>query len=266
MAANRYTRILERIFFANYKEGEESVYFLREEIESAATDLGIKLPKNLGDLIYTFRFRAEIPESIRAKAPPGKSWVIKLSGKSQYKLVAERQWAISPNPGMLRTKVPDATPGIIARYALDDEQALLALIRYNRLVDIFTGVASSSLQNHLRTTVEGIGQVEVDELYVGIDKHGAHHVFPIQAKGGRDRLSTVQIEQDLALCAEKFPRLICRPLGTQFLPDGGIAIMEFAQTAEGLRLVTERHYQLAPINTLSDKEVEFYRSLSNSTG
>ncbi len=41
-------------------------------------------------------------------------------------------------------------------------------------------------------------------------------MFPVQAKGGRDRMSTVQIEQDIALCAEKFPRLVCRPLGAQF--------------------------------------------------
>jgi hypothetical protein len=45
-------------------------------------------------------------------------------------------------------------------------------MRYNRLLDIFTGVACYSLQNHLRTTVPDVGQVETDELYVGVDKNG----------------------------------------------------------------------------------------------
>jgi hypothetical protein len=54
---------------------------------------------------------------------------------------------------MASTKVPDSTPGVVAKYALSAEQALLAKVRYNRLVDIFTGVACSSLQNHLRTTL-----------------------------------------------------------------------------------------------------------------
>lgn len=71
---------------------------------------------------------------------------------------------------MTATKVPDATPGIVAKYAFNDEQALLAKVRYNRLVDIFTGVTCYSLQNHLRTTVSEIGQVETDEIYVG-EKH-----------------------------------------------------------------------------------------------
>ena len=264
MTPNRYTQILEKIFFAHYKKGDALVAFAREEIEHAATELGIKLPKNLGDLIYSFRFRTELPASILAVAPEGKTWVIKLAGKSQYKFVAERQWIIQPNPGLMRVKIPDSTPGVIARYALDDEQALLALVRYNRLVDVFSGVASYSLQNHLRTTVEEIGQVEVDELYVGLDRRGAHYVFPVQAKGGRDRMSLVQIEQDMALCAQKFPNLICRPLGAQFLPDGGIAIMEFAITDEGIRLASERHYQLVPKDSLTDQDIELYRSTSET--
>jgi len=41
-------------------------------------------------------------------------------------------------------------------YALGDEQALLAKLRYNRLLDIFTGVVCYSLQNHLRTNVPGM--------------------------------------------------------------------------------------------------------------
>ena len=53
---------------------------------------------------------------------------------------------------------------------MNDEQALLAKIRYNRLIDIFTGITCYSLQNHLRTTVPNIGQVEIDEIYIGIDK------------------------------------------------------------------------------------------------
>lgn len=264
MTPNRYTQILEKIFFAHYKKGDALVAFAREEIEHAATELGIKLPKNLGDLIYSFRFRTELPESILAVAPEGKTWVIKLAGKSQYKFVAERQWIIQPNLGLMRVKIPDSTPGVIARYALDDEQALLALVRYNRLVDVFSGVASYSLQNHLRTTVEEIGQVEVDELYVGLDRRGAHYVFPVQAKGGRDRMSLVQIEQDMALCAQKFPNLICRPLGAQFLPDGGIAIMEFTITDEGIRLAAERHYQLVPKDSLTDQDIELYRSTNET--
>lgn len=84
---------------------------------------------------------------------------------------------------MAETKVPDAPPGVIAMYSLNDEQALLAKLRYNRLVDIFTRVTCYSLQNHLRTAVPKLGQVETDEIYIGVDRRGAHYIFPVQAKG-----------------------------------------------------------------------------------
>lgn len=238
MSQNLYCQIIEKVFFAHYKVGEQSLSFARNEIVEVAASLGVQ-PKNVGDVIYNFRFRNDLPESIRNTAPEGRAWVIKLAGKASYKFVAEPPWVIQANPALMRIKIPDSTPGIIARYALTDEQALLALVRYNRLVDIYAGVASYSLQNHLRTTVADIGQVEVDELYVGLDRRGAHYVFPIQAKGGKDRLSIVQIEQDIKLCAEKFPGLICRPIGTQFLRDGGIALMEFTQTEEGIIAIVQ---------------------------
>ena len=89
-------------------------------------------------------------------------------------------------------------------YALGDEQALLSRVRYNRLIDIFTGITCYSLQNHLRSAVKSIGQVETDELYVGVDTKGCQYIIPVQAKGGKDELNIVQIEQDVALCESKF--------------------------------------------------------------
>lgn len=205
---NRYAQIIERIFLARHTAGATEVEFERAEMERVASELAIKLPKNFGDLIYSFRYRAELPESITSRAPAGKQWIIRPAGRSKYRFVAATLSEIIPNPNLAETKVPDATPGVISMYALTDEQALLAKVRYNRLVDLFMGVTCYALQSHLRTSVADVGQVETDELYVDIDRRGTHHIFPVQAKGGNDRLSVVQIEQDFALCAAKFPDLL----------------------------------------------------------
>ena len=148
---------------------------------------------------------------------------------------------------------------MIERYAFDDEQALLARVRYNRLIDIFIGIACWSLQNHLRTTVAGVGQVETDEVYVGVDKQGCHYVIPVQAKGGSDKLSRVQIEQDMALCADKMPSLVCRAVGTQSMEDEGIAMFEFERTGDDVTIVTERHYELVPPEAVTSDDLVKYR-------
>ena len=164
---------------------------------------------------------------------------------------------------MTATKVPDSTPGVIAKYALSDEQALLAKLRYNRLIDIFLGIACYSLQNHLRTTAPNMGQVETDELYVGVDRRGSHYVVPVQAKGGRDRLSIVQIEQDVAVCASKFPSLICRPVAAQFMKEDVIALFEFEQSEDGLGVLMEKHYKLVPPEEVTESDLDLYRSRSS---
>ena len=110
--------------------------------------------------------QTSLPKTITEKALDGYEWIIRAAGRAQYKFVLTKEANFAPNPNLAKTKILDATPGIVSRYSFDDEQALLARIRYNRLLDIFTGVTCYSLQNHLRTTVPNVGQVETDEIYV----------------------------------------------------------------------------------------------------
>lgn len=255
---NRYAKILEAIFKNHFKKGASEVYFERTEFSQVADKLGITLPKNLGDVLYSFRYRTILPKSITSKAPKGSEWIIRPAGKGKYKLVAVRQSNVAPSSVLAETKIPDATPGVITKYSMNDEQSLLAKLRYNRLIDIFTGLACYSLQNHLRTTLRDGSQVETDEIYIGLDKRGAHYVLPVQAKGGKDKIGIVQIEQDFELCALKFPQLICRPVAAQFMEDNLIALFEFEASKAGIKVTSEKHYRLVKPDELSPEEIQGY--------
>lgn len=259
---NRYRKIIEQIFFQNFKTGNTKVAFTRDEISMVAKKLKIRLAKNPGDVVYTFRYRASLPQSIISMAPKGTEWIIRPIGQAQYSFEAVPITAIGPSKHLAETKIPNATPGIITQYALSDEQALLAILRYNRLIDIFTGVTCYSLQSHLRTNVPQMGQIETDEVYVGLDRRGAHYVFPVQAKGGKDRLGVVQIEQDIALCSLKFPDLICRPIAAQFLDDDVIALFELERTKTSIKVSLEKHYRLVQPNEMTAEDLESYRKRS----
>ncbi|MCY4363789.1 MAG: endonuclease [Gammaproteobacteria bacterium] len=258
-AGNRYSKLIEYIFLENYRSEAQEVNFRREDLVSAAKELDIALPKNLGDVIYSFRYRTALPESIRELAPDGLEWVIRSVGQAKYKFSLTAMPHIVPNSLLAEIKIPDATPGIITRYALNDEQALLAKIRYNRLIDIFTGVTCYSLQNHLRTTVPDMGQVETDEVYIGVNKHGAQYVFPVQAKGRSDQLGIIQVEQDFALCAAKFPQLVCRPVAAQFMEDNLIALFIFETGEKGVVINEEKHYRLVSPEEMTDEDLDKYR-------
>jgi len=257
---SRYNSLIEEIFWQNYKKGNKRVEFIRTDLEDAAIKLKIKLPKNLGDVIYSFKFRADLPKSITDTAEDSLEWVIKNIGRAKYAFEQVRFARITPDPMMATIKIPDATPAIVGRYALADEQALLTKLRYNRLIDIFTGVTSFSLQNHLRTTVPNVGQVETDELYVGVDKMGRQFIFPVQAKGGSDEIGTVQIEQDILLCQHKYPELICRPIAAQFTDSNRIAIFEFKLEDGHVRKVGEKQYLLVGQDEITEDELKNYNN------
>ena len=265
-SSNRYQALIESIFLKKHHKGDKIVAFTREELLDAVNELGIKVPKNPGDIIYSVRYRTSLPEAILKTEPKGKEWIIEGAGRSKYEFRLVPINRIEPNTNLLTIKIPDATPEIVTSHSLSDEQALLARIRYNRLIDTFLGITTYSLQNHLRTTVKEIGQIEIDEIYAGVDRHGCQYILPVQAKGGSDQLSTVQTKQDLACCAEKYPNLSCRPISAQFLEDNKIALFELCLDSEGLvRIRDERHYQLVPAAAIADKELALYRESSKES-
>lgn len=196
---------------------------------------------------------------MRATQREGKEWIIDGAGRSKYAFKLVKINRITPNTDLITIKIPDATPEIVSQYALTDEQALLAKVRYNRLVDLFLGVTSYSLQNHLRTTVRNVGQIEIDEIYVGVDQNGVQYVVPVQAKGGNDQLAVVQTRQDILCCAEKYPNLFCRAVSTQFMLDDLIAMFELTVQDDQIRLIQERHYKLVPRDQISAADIDQYR-------
>jgi hypothetical protein len=256
---NRYAALIEKIFFDHWRKGSVEFLFARNELQICAKQLQIKLPDNLGDVIYSFRFRSQLPQKILETQPEGKEWRIELAGKSRYRFVLGQAQRILPRQDLLEISIPNATPELIGCYALDDEQALLAIVRYNRLLDIFLGITTYSLQSHLRTTVKEVGQIEIDELYVGVDKHGCHYVIPVQAKGGSDQISGVQTKQDIRACTEKFPGIRCCPISVQFIQRDVVAMFLLAADGDGIKVVEERHYKLVPADDLDRKAITAYR-------
>ena len=255
---NRYNAIIEKLFFNHYDGLKTSFEFVRPEIKTVADELKIDLPDNIGDVIYTFRFRAPLPLSILETQTEEKEWVIELAGRARYRFKLVKINRIVPREDLIKIDIPDATPELIRAYSLDDEQALLAIVRYNRLIDTFLGLTTYSLQNHLRTTVKGTGQIEIDELYVGIDKRGCHYVIPVQAKGGKDQIGIVQVAQDIKFVDQKFPGMRCRAIAAQFMNEGVIALFELTLQDGEMRVVDEKHYRLVPAASLDQNAIKNY--------
>lgn len=245
MPKGMYVAIMESLFFEKYADGVEEIEFTRDDIIEHAARVGFARPKNLGDLVYSFRYRATMPDSITNTAPTGFSWIIIGIGDAQYKFVLSRNTNIMPNTALRPVLVPNNTPEILTLYSLSDEQSLLSKVRYNRILDLFLGVVAYSMQNHLRTKVDEIGQIEIDELYIAVNKIGQHFIIPVQAKVGNDKIGVVQLYQDIQFCKKRFPDLICVPIAVHFDAErNGICMFRLALEDFAVQIVEEKHYRL----------------------
>ena len=102
-----YNRIIERVFLDRFQPGDSEVELVREDLIDVTTDLGVPVPKNLGDVLYTFRYRRPLPKGILETAPPGKEWTIRGAGQSVYTFRLVTVNRIVPNPALMTIKIPD---------------------------------------------------------------------------------------------------------------------------------------------------------------
>lgn len=178
-------KVIINVFKKRYRKGATTIPFSMDDIRDAIKAVSRENPayqeNNVADVRYQYTSgRRSLPKEIDTLGP----WMIEGRGKANYAFVRLKespQVKISSDLHVIL--LPDATPEIVMEYAGSDEQGILAKLRYNRILDIFLGVTCYHLQNHWRTSVKNKGQLEVDDLYVGLDVDGKQYVVPIEAKG-----------------------------------------------------------------------------------
>ncbi|MCC7206012.1 MAG: hypothetical protein IT323_01810 [Anaerolineae bacterium] len=242
-----YDRIIESVFHtlvASSPQSEDVFSFTLDDVTSAAQRLGIAL-RNRPDVVYTYRTgRASLPQSILGAG----HWAIQAGRKGYYQFVRLSRSPYVDIPADLAIiRLLDSTPQLVLKFQGADEQAVLARIRYNRLVDIFTSLTAYHIQGHFRTALSQSGQVEIDDLYMGLDAGGKAYVVPIEAKsaGTRERLGVVQVTQLVQFAHRRFPGLPVRPVGVKVL-DGSYVFLEFNETENMNDVATTayRRYEL----------------------
>ncbi|MCX6687059.1 MAG: hypothetical protein NT112_01540 [Methanoregula sp.] len=199
---SEYDKVIEALFLKKFDEAHNpdviELDFFKDELTDIAKTMNIVI-RNFPDVTYTYRTRGEMPESILQKG----NWIIKQKGKSNYAFIKTRRPAF--------IQIPEAA------------------IRYNRLVDIFTEITCFHLQSHIRTTIEGEGQIEIDDMYVGIDHDGKEYILPLEAKSPdpRDKLGWIQVTNLVKFSHQYFPRLKCRPICAKPIDRNTVYLIEF---------------------------------------
>jgi len=223
---SQYDEVILEVFLNHYQEGTDYLVFRKDELEETCRKRGIVV-RNIPDIIYTYRARRMLPDRILAAG----HWAIESIGRGLYafRLLRNPPHFEIPFGDYAPIDIYNAIPEVVEGLLRQDEQSLLTRLLYNRLVDIFTGLTCFHIQNHYRSFVADIGEVELDALYVGVDKTGALSVLPIEAKSHAESemIGRVQVSQMAKLVRQDFPELHRRLLAVKALADGTIAMVEF---------------------------------------
>jgi hypothetical protein len=254
-----YVPILREIVRRKYTPGTQRIEFTKQEVEDVAARLGLKLG-NAADVIYRMRSRTRLPDDILDLG----FTILRGVGRGRYVLEVGGE-ALVHLPEHNVFEHNDQTPLPVRRLLPEnlaelDEQGLLTIVSYCKLLDHFTGLTVYRLRSHVRKSVPGVGQAELDEIDVGIALRDDDTpvVFPIEAKAADEVINRVQIASAVAYCETYFVGHEIRPIVVKLTYDGVLHFLEFRATTSlpGLRILSSHGYRL----NLSPKQRDLIRA------
>lgn len=248
-----YVPVILKLFRDRWRPGASTVVFSLDDVRTAVEAVRAVSDnpdaissRNPADVIYRMRSRTKLPDEILAKG----FHVLRAVGRGRYQFekassgimevpVCELTPAIDQTPMPVRRLLPETMAEM-------DEQALLSVVGYCQLLDHFTGMKVYRLRSHVRKSVPGIGQAELDAIDVGIASgdDDIPVVFPIEAKAVSDELNRVQIFNMIQYAAHYFPGLKVRPLALKVDFQSAVHLLEFNIAARPgeLRIIRSASY------------------------
>jgi len=254
-----YGPILLHVFKARWRQGAATVLFTLDDVRNAADALNLEV-RNPADLIYRMRSRTILPREILDKG----FYILRAIGRGQYQFEKGSSTIFQPLDSH-PTEALDLTPLPVRRLLPEllaemDEQAVLTIASYCKLFDHFTGLQIYRLRSHVRKSVPGVGQAELDAIDVGVALRDDEMpiVFPIEAKAAADALNRVQVFNMVQYSRHYFPGMTIRPLAIKVDYDSILHIMEFSPVtkAADLKIIKSASHVLK----LSDRQAEFVRA------
>lgn len=251
-----YVPVLLHVFQKKYVIGAEVIEFSMSDILEACQVLGINAA-NRADIVYRMKSRTIIPEYIQNEG----FRILRPIGRGKY-LLEKADSTLIEFPECEVEVIVDRTPQVVQRllgekFGSIDEQGLLSVIRYNDLISYFLKVRAFHFKGHVRKSVKGVGQAEVDDVHIALplDADGPVIIVPVEAKAKDEPINRAQITMQILYARETFPNHPIRPITVKLFEEGEILFIEFADEIQPalLKPIAFARYRLVhPFTQLND--------------
>ena len=239
-----YGPVVLAIWRRGYTAGSSApIAFTLDDVRAELEAQGLSA-KNPPDLIYRMGGRTKLPDEMQLAGYR----MISKTNRGKYAFIAGESTLIDYPEMANVVEVDDHTPVEVRRllyldFVAVDEQALLSVIRYNDMFSRFIGFRVYHLKSHVRQSVPGVGQAEVDDVHVSVEHgyDGLLTIVPVEAKAEHDPVVRTQVASLVHYARHAFPGHPIRPMTVKMMETGEVLFMEFNVTTEPNELAIVKH-------------------------
>ena len=234
---------LSYIFFTRAKPGVSFLRFSTDDVKCAFRRMGIKVPKNIGDIPHQAQKRA-MPLVIQSTAPLGCEWILESMGAGVhcFKLVGSNK--LHPSADAEERHVEDKAAAIIEAFDMSDKARLELQVKENGLLNDFLDREMSFATKPPRGFVKDVGQVDFDAIFVVRDELDARFIATVQYEIQPQPICGHKARRMLRFADIRYPEWKTKAIVVQRLSDNRIAIFEMQRFFEGTEIAKEVHYLL----------------------
>jgi hypothetical protein len=197
---------------------------------------------NPADIVHRFKGRGALPEELVAMGFAG----LEAIDRDTLRLVRYSPNIALPTklskPLLVRNLVPTS---VWEAGFPRDEQALMAITRYSRLVAFLLGLQDCNhVVTHWKTRLVDGTQVEIDDFYLGSEPtRGRQVAVPVEAKLRADQIQAGQIVGGSRLARERYPSAQVVPVAFAYLDATKTMVLalQFGESDQAKDLTPVKH-------------------------
>ena len=243
-ALSKNQKIMCYLFLTTMTSAESIAHFTLEDLTKTAKTLGTTPPKNLPDIVHSVQRYGPLPDVIARTAPQDLEWKIEAAGRGSYVIKLMQANSITPNLKLKPKQILDRTLAICDTFDLTDKGVLDVQIRQNSLIPDFVGEDVTLVCQPAKGAVKGLGQVDIDAIYMGMPQTGETLIVPILLAPYSRPVDGHKAARMLRYATKAYPDCQVRTLIAQKLENEDIALFEVTSKAGEIKVVREQRYDL----------------------
>lgn len=200
------------------------ISFERTDILDVCKNEFGEAPKNLGDIVYSLRYRLDYLSNYDYLLEKDYTWTLLSTGIGQYELAPLKKLRLPNLESENVLYVDDQTPAHIHKLRPLNDQSLLMKVIQNGILNEFLQDDLMFLQAHHKVNLNNWGQAEIDGI---LASNNSSHLYLIEVKGYTEVIGWPQMIQLKMYAQQNHPDVLFTPVFIQSHRDWSFSVVQF---------------------------------------